>query len=53
MRMDPPVGGVSKQRLLDHERYMSIYAQFSSVTHYDMYSMNILDLHRLEPPTEF
>jgi hypothetical protein len=26
--------------------YMSIYAQFSSVTRYDMYSMNILDLHR-------
>src|ERR1700755_1648974 len=26
--------------------YDHIYAQFSSVTHYDMYSMNILGLHK-------
>lgn len=28
--------------------YSSVYAQFSSVTHYDMYSMNILGLHKAQ-----
>lgn len=42
----PPLSGcdVAKETLAP--LYTSIYAQFSSVTHYDMYSMNILGLHR-------
>lgn len=35
---------VAHEKLAD--LYTSIYAQFSSVTHYDMYSMNILGLHK-------
>jgi hypothetical protein len=42
----PPLSAcdVAKEGLGD--LYTSIYAQFSSVTHYDMYSMNILGLHK-------
>ena len=42
----PPISDcrVAKERL--GEFYASIYAQFSSVTHYDMYSMQILGLHK-------
>jgi hypothetical protein len=41
----PPLSDCAIARETLGDLYTSIYAQFSSVAHYDMYSMNILGLH--------
>jgi hypothetical protein len=42
----PPISGCKLATEPLEDLYTSVYAQFSSVTHYDMYSMNILGLHK-------
>jgi Family of unknown function (DUF5677) len=44
--MLPPLSPCKLGRAALADLYNSIYAHFSSVTHYDMYSMNILGFHR-------
>lgn len=42
----PPLSNIPLEKESLAHWYVSIYAQFSSVTHYDMYSINMLGLHK-------
>jgi hypothetical protein len=42
----PPLSNIALEKESLAHWYVSIYAQFSSVTHYDMYSINMLGIHR-------